>query len=142
MSKLFKDLSTDEKLNLIEAFLAGKAVEYFNSYIGQWTPKRSYEKGRSCIFHDNTSYRICKHKHEVDWSKIDKKYNYMAVDRDSDVWFYSDKPIFLNSTWKIKKGSLANLTSPKFLDPKVINSIVKLNPDVHWTDSLVCRNEE
>ena len=38
-------------------------------------------------------------KSYVDWSKIDKRYNWVATDSDGEVWGYADKPFTRGSMW-------------------------------------------
>lgn len=36
----------------------------------------------------------------IDWSKIDKKYNWVAIDEDSGVYPYGEKPILQHGQWE------------------------------------------
>ena len=67
----------------------------------------------------------------------------MAVDSTGDcgIYFYSHKPrIDTDYSWEAVDG--ISVRYPEDLFPlDDTNPVVKFNPDVHWTDSLVCRNE-
>lgn len=65
----------------------------------------------------------------VDWSRIDEKYNFVAVDEDRTVWVYNAKPYIIASEeiWVCgKEGEFSRL-------------LVLPPANIDWTQSLIKR---
>lgn len=70
----------------------------------------------------------------VDWEKVPKKYNYWAVDKNGEAYYYGDKPI-------IDKGLETWIVKSYMFEEDVNYDCNKYNNHYNWEDSLCKRKQ-
>lgn len=124
-TKPFGELSKEEKMKLIEAWVDGKEIEFYCAYYEKPTWKNiSYPNW----YHAN-HYRVKCTQDFIDWDHVDEEYNYMARDKDGRAWLYVNEPhISYSQKYWVIDGSFAKasaFTSYKQNDAPWQESVVK-----------------
>lgn len=127
-TKPFGELSNAEKKELLCTWVDGKDIEWKSCSDGSW---------RSCSmrpsWQSSTCYRIKPAKKlSFDWSAIDKKYKYAAMDADGSVHVFEVKPRCCRN-----HAGRWYATVRKFW---LIDGLASLDRgEVSWEDSLIER---
>lgn len=88
----FKDLTKEQRSLIVEAWLEGK-LQFLSKY-GNWF-REDLEDG----LWDSGIYRIQPVRLQIPWDMIDKKWQWVAMDRDGSVYFYTLEPTRLTAHW-------------------------------------------
>ncbi|WP_298983394.1 hypothetical protein [uncultured Roseibium sp.] len=119
-----------ERLGLIEAFARGEQIEIHSEGIGRgWVPVETP------IFNNPvTEYRIKpKDQMTIDWSTLEKRWKYVARDKDGCVYAYLEKPTLGNTSWHTVLMPMTQISGV----------VASLDPgEVNWTKSLIKRPPE
>lgn len=118
----FCELSRDQKIGLLTAWLDGKKIEYF-SVNNNWK-----EVGQPA-WQNPTKYRVASTKPQIDWSHVSLKWKWLAMDKNGEHWLYDDKPQQSSAYWH---GSLNVSTT------ECLASLIHGTCD--WKESLIGRN--
>jgi len=135
--KPFGELSREEKLELLTAWVDGKTIEFFSRVKEQW------EKIAAPSWVENSQYRIALTPDSIDWSHVSPDLKYIARDLNGEVWIYNHKPKLDRSSnrWLSDADIIASNYGRKILwDERhgcVFSSYVR--GTVYWKDSLVER---
>ena len=123
-TKPFGELSRDEKLALMTAWVDGKTIQVLT-----W-PNETWEDITRIHWDSEASYRIKPDTPDyIDWSHVSPEYKWMARDRNSTVLLHERKPKNSGSFW-IRGGATV---------PARIFTSYKQGT-VDWKDSLVKRD--
>lgn len=78
-------------------------------------------------------YRVKpKEKPSIDWSVVADRYNFLAVDVNGEGWLFQDAPTRYTTHWGVAGDSR----------PSDASAFASFDQgDVHWTESLVYRND-
>lgn len=120
--------STKEKIEVMQAFLDGKPVEWNDGR--DWRPMKTPNPTWSWLHYD---YRIKSAKPDsIDWDHVSPTLKYMARDEDGKTYLYAQKPCHY-------KGMKQEWAHPggRFVDAELFTSYKR--GDVDWEDSLVIR---
>lgn len=88
----FKDLTKEQRSLIVEAWLEGKLQ--FLSKQGNWF-RNDLEDG----LWDKCTYRIQPSSLEVPWDVIDKRWQWVAMDQDGSIYFYTLEPTRFTTFW-------------------------------------------
>lgn len=122
--KTFGELSREEKLALFEAWLDGKAIQYYLH--SRWNDL-DRRVGPSWSFSSN--YRVKPSKPSINWDHVAPEWKYMATDRDGLSFLFKSKPKITGSCdWDDDHPCIIT---------DFFSSFKPGNCD--WEDSLVCR---
>lgn len=117
----------DEMIEVMQAFKNGQPIECKLLCQPNWQdttdPRWNWR---------DFDYRIAVRKPSIDWTAINDKYIYLAVDGDGTVWLYSKRPILTDERvfWCHPDG-VGKLADDLFA------SFDRGTCD--WRDSLICR---
>lgn len=131
--KQFKDLSKEEKLELIEAQIDGKVVEI---YVGGRGWAKPCSDGK-IVYYPDVCYRVAETQDQfTNWDILPPEYKWIARDGSEAVYAYTEKPTLdgVNSYWHGKGLSPTGL-------PKVDELTCYKQGTVDWKDSLIERPE-
>lgn len=118
--KTFDEMSREEKLELLTAWVDGVPIEYLDSF-DVWVESNHPVWG-------GTYYRVKPVVQDsINWSHVHEDFKYMARDGDGRVFLYKANPYRSETTWSFVGYQAA---SP-FSSYK--------RGDTDWKDSLVCR---
>ena len=119
--KTFGEMSREEKLELLAAWVDGKKVEYLSSYSGwQTCEKPTWEVA--------VSFRVKSVVQDsINWSHVREDFKYMARDEDGRVFLYKALPYRSETVWSFLGYQAAGIFSSY------------KRGDTDWKDSLVCR---
>ena len=98
--KPFKDLTDAEKGALLLAHHEGKRIEHY--VLRSSSTMRGWEEKLGGEFYDGVIYRIApepKTPDTINWEHVAPEYNFMARDRDGNVWLYGAKPQANGDIW-------------------------------------------
>lgn len=129
MNKQYKDLTKQEKMDLFEAWLDGKIIQYtFHLADVNW------KDISNPVWLDEIYYRIKElSKPSIDWSHVHSDYKYLARDRNDEVWVFSTEPRLNHDLWCIP-------TPPSTLAVRISGLLRSFTPgECDWKDSLVQR---
>lgn len=120
--------TTQEKIQIMQAFVDGKQIENDFNRVGEWVdwtidaePSWDWEE------HD---YRIKQASPLIiPWDAIKPEYKWVAKDSNGEVFFYKNKPILGAVDWSDKSENIYYSEIINIQDPDNIN----------WKDSLVER---
>ena len=122
--KKFGDLTKEEKMTLVAAWIDGEDVEHF-CLPDQW------HLVKQPSWQNNAAYRVRAEKRpQIDWSHVAPEYNWLAMDEDGDHWLYEEKPCLYPGEWR---GAGASC-------PRALASFKKGNCD--WKESLIGRDKK
>ena len=133
--KQFKDLTRQEKLELIEAQLDGKTIEFWDGQ--SWLRTLS---GETLFYYSDVRYRVPKTKDEfTNWDILPPEYKWVARDKSGQVYAYPKKPTIEDNTegdgfWHGRGTPVREL-------PKVDKLTCYKRGTVDWTESLIERPE-
>lgn len=97
--KAFKDLTKEERSEIVEAFVSGKGIEV-SLVVGdmhkQWVDNPSY------IWPDS-AYRIKPAKKlHIPWEIIKPEYKWAAMDGNGVVFVYEEVPVKASGWWNVR----------------------------------------
>ena len=122
----FVNLSIEDKLKLIEAYVRGRPVEYFCA--GGWYPKGDF--WGKLDFRSDIPYRIARTKPSVNWDHVHPNYNYIARDESGESYAYGEKPKKTHFGWRFTLGA----------GPENTAILASYDPGgCDWKDSLISR---
>ena len=121
-----KRMTDEEIVKVVQAHIEGKPIEVYGSR-GGWI-KILYPSWNF----DDCVYRVALTKPSVDWSHVDKRFNYLATDSNGTSYFFMNKPIQRSSWWGVQDGECLSADAFASFTPGTCD----------WTDSLVERPEE
>jgi hypothetical protein len=132
--KYFKDLSKEEKLEMIEAQLDGKTIEFWD---GQgWLRTLS---GGSLIYYSDVCYRVAKTKDEfTNWEILSPEYKWIARDSWGVVEAFTKKPKVFGQFW-LEDGDEDEDGGIEPVNIKFLTCYKQGTVD--WEDSLIERPE-
>lgn len=81
--KAFKDLTKEERSEIVEALASGLEVECF--YFGKWEPAYS-------IIDLRYAYRVKQRKLDIPWEIIKPEYKWAAMDSDGNIALFLARP--------------------------------------------------
>lgn len=96
--KTFGELSKEEKLELIEAYLNGEVIEFRRAH---WELKDRYN-GDLKFYTDNV-YRIAPRQDEINWDHVNNL-NFMARGADGKAHLYEREPDFYPGEYWMSSG--------------------------------------
>lgn len=126
-------MNTKEKIEVMQAYLDGELVQLRRGQ--EWLDWDQEEDGEPFWNWDLDKWRIKPKevvKPSIDWSHVSPKYKYLAMDRNGDVYLYTNKPVcdVECGEWDSSGGGLTDAASfTSFEAPE----------DVEWSESLVER---
>lgn len=119
--------TTKEMIAVMEAFEAGKPIEYINDDLGVWEP--CYRPSWDWF---NSNYRIAVTKPSWDWSHVSDRINYLVRHSPSfggGGMGTSHRPIKGENGWHPREGRAYD-----------VECLASYNPGTcDWQDSLVVR---
>lgn len=124
--KRFTELTREEQLEILTAWLDGK-VERYNHYYEKWLPELSE------AFFANSRYRIKPTTLNINWSVIDKKWNFAAMDENGEIYLYELEPACDSFCWMY-----VDYTD----SVEITNIFPDIDKDVNWETSLTERPNE
>lgn len=93
--KAFKDLTKEERSEIVEAALRGEA-EWIN-FDGEWQ-----EEQECCVFFD-TAYRVKPAKKlDIPWEIIKPEYKWAAMQPNGHIHVYTKQPCFSGKWWCVE----------------------------------------
>ena len=120
--KKFRDMTDSEKLEIINAMIAGERVETTGTN-GDWW----YATGGVAL---DKVYRIPKRPMSIDWSVLKDEYICAAIDKNGNPYAYITEPFVCRDVWKTKVGChRVNISGLKSCDTGTVD----------WQDSLIWR---
>lgn len=122
--KKFRDMADSEKLEVINAMIAGDPVDYCEREGFKMNP---VDKGLPFVCMD-FYYQINARPMSIDWSVLKDEYICAATDIDGDAFSYHEKPELCRSGWDTGKPYF-KLNGLKSYDPGTVD----------WQDSLIWR---
>ena len=96
--KLFGQLTREEKLKLMAAWVDGKTIQ-FNSNSGSGWGRIGHPTWLS-----DCEYRIALEKDYIDWSHVSPEFKFLARDADGTSFLYSHRPEKGIEHWCFKEG--------------------------------------
>lgn len=121
--KAFRDLTPEERGEIVEARIRGFA-EYYGEKAGVWFCCDGEYLRLSGIYRTKPRFL------SIPWESINPRYNFAAIDRDGDLWLYTEKPDCFERAWESSDG---------MSDAAIILNIDTTGID--WRDSLTERPE-
>lgn len=121
---------TKEQIEVMNAFLEGKEIEFNDEDLGARWLTCSYPIWNWADF----VYRVKGIPDVIDWNHVNPKYNYMARDKNGDVYLYTNKPFTDrgSSCWCRADSSVVVV--------QVLDTFVSYNRgNLPWEESLVGR---
>lgn len=119
--KTFSELSREEKLDLLTHWVNGNKIEYFG-------PDKTWLPLENPIWHLDNIYRKAITKPSIDWSIINKKWKWLAIEENGGIYLYEKKPVICKTGWTVAREYMH------------INDILDINTNnCPWEDSLVER---
>lgn len=91
--KAFKDLTKEERSEIVEALVSGLEVECF--YFGKWEPAYS-------IIELRYAYRVKQRKLDIPWEIIKPEYKWAAMDGNGVVFVYEEVPVKASGWWNVR----------------------------------------
>lgn len=122
--KSFGDLTKEEKMTLVAAWIDGEDIEHF-CLPDQW------HLVKQPSWQNNAVYRVVDKRPQIDWSHVSPEYNWLAMDEDGDHWLYEKKPSRVRDGW----SDVCGMT-----EPHAFRSFKKGNCD--WKESLIGRDKK
>lgn len=114
----FRDMTPGERSAIVEAW-CNNGVEFFN---GSWKEQQS-----GSIYQSNI-YRTKPRQLIIPWDVVSPEYKWSAMDKNTKVWFYTEKPIADVNAW-VGGGNYCK-------------SALNINTSgIDWRESLVQRPE-
>ena len=135
----FAQMSASERAIITEAFVAGDAIELYDTTNRQWKTK-NIENGFGCLY-ACTIYRIPDDVPSINWAHVAPQYRYMARDANGRVFLYDSKPV-LHSRWSHDTAAhwvIRDVDGANAIDAKMFASLVV--GDNTMASSLVIRPE-
>ena len=85
--KTFSELSREDKLKLMEAWVDGMDIQYCGKVIKfpAWLPGVCYE--------------IVPQMPQINWDHVSDMWNWLAMDDDGLYWLFESKPCFRRGHW-------------------------------------------
>lgn len=125
-------IDTAYKIKVMQAYLDGKPIEFFNGYLENWEVWESdLEPVWSWL---GTSYRVKElTKPSINWDEVSDEYNWLACDGDGRVYLYEHPP-------EIDEESGVWCSNCSFTNASAFKSFIKGNCD--WEESLIQRPQE
>lgn len=122
--KKFRDMTDSEKLEIINAMIAGQAVDCSGeAYDGKWMPVDS-----TTVIRINDCYRIPKRPMSIDWSVLKDEYICASMNKYDQSYAYKAKPEQEAEGWVSGHGYY-KINGLKSYDPGTVD----------WQDSLIWR---
>lgn len=121
-------MTTEEMIEVMQAYLAGKTIEFRDKLVPVWY--LSSIPSWDWALYD---YRVKEDKLSIDWSHVNDRYNWMAMDEDGTVGLYSSTP-------KIKSSANCWYAASSYpsCTADVFKSLV-IPVGIDWKKSLICR---
>ena len=103
MEQTKKDIkSMEHRISVMRAYIEGAAIEYRTYGNSEWI-----EIEEPIWNWSNGEYRK-REKDTIDWSHVDKQFNYLARDESGDAWLYEEKPTDEITVWVVDGGLFVN----------------------------------
>lgn len=136
---LFGNLSKEDKLEFVEAFLDGEYVSVSTVNPNENPIISSRLVGAN--FQNIYYYMITKKTPTINWDMIKKEFKYLAIDEDGDVYLYEEEPL---AEIPIGSWEAPSRTSCERLieQPELMSDEFFTKGEVAWCDSLIVRPEE
>jgi len=85
--KTFSELSREDKLKLMEAWVDGMEIQCGGEVVKypEWLPGVCYE--------------IVPQMPQINWDHVSDRWNWLAMDDDGDHWLFESKPTFNRDHW-------------------------------------------
>lgn len=120
--KTFDEMSREEKLELLTAWVDGVPIEYLDSF-GVWVESNHPVWG-------GTYYRVKPVVQDsINWSHVHEDFKYMARDAGGIAYLYKYRPELGSLGWNFRLGGTVEV--------RTLSSYKR--GDTDWKDSLVCR---
>lgn len=120
--KTFGELTREEKIELVTAWIDGAEIEVFNSGWVQLSEPSWYKEA---------TYRIKQTKPSINWDHVHEDYKWLTVDCAGRSYLYKKKPSIYRTFWGPSDGSS---------DYCEATAIISCKPGTcDWKDSLVER---
>lgn len=139
--KYFTKLTREEKLEMIEAQLDGKTIEFWD---GQgWLRTLS---GESLIYYSDVRYRVAETKDEfTNWDILPEEYKWIARDKSGIAYAYNNKPILECGLWDCDDDKDDDEDDDYY---STMHHVIRVSSltcykqgTVNWKDSLIKRPE-
>lgn len=122
--KAFRDLTPEERSEIVEAWLSGAGIEVLSHLSGNWVAL-GLEYAISAV----NTYRTRPRQLVIPWEVIRPEYKWVAMDEDGAVWLFEAQPSVLHTMW----DSLKNMCEAEALNIDAAG--------INWRDSLTERPE-
>lgn len=133
---LFDNLSKEDKLKFVEAFLDGEYVSVSTVNPNEKPTIDSRLIGAN--FHNIYYYKIVKKTPTINWDMIKKEFKYLAIDENGDIFLFEEEPTadFPIGSWEVPDISICEKL---IVQPELMSDEFFTKGEVAWYDSLIVR---
>jgi len=91
--KSLKEMPRDKAIKIVEAWLDGSPLEYYDSLIDTWV------KSLDPVLAKFSVYRVERTYPQPPWDVIDEEWQWFAIDNDGARYFYEKEPARFADEW-------------------------------------------